>query len=297
MDEWVDRFLDHLRIERNRSDHTVKSYSEDLRAAREFWAETLKQSPPIDAISTSLVRAFLAHLHASGYKASSISRRLSALRSFFRYICRQGALERNPTDGLRGPKIGRSLPTFMASTQIETLLEAPPGDKPLGLRDRAILETAYAAGLRVSELVGLNLDDLDLQEGVIRVRGKGKRERVGLLGRHAIAAILRWLSVRQPDETAKREHQVALFLNKHGTRLSARSVGRMLEKYLKQAGLDPRISPHTLRHTFATHLMDRGADIRSVQELLGHASITTTQIYTHVSTDRLRKAYDEAGPR
>src|SRR5262249_2588755 len=176
------------------------------------------------------------------------------------------------------------------------LLEAPPADNPLGLRDRAILETLYSAGLRVGELTGLNRDDLDLDSGMLTVRGKGKRERLALLGRPALAALRDWLDA--PTALGPRaQTQSAVFLNKNGTRLSSRSVGRLLEKYLAQAGLDPRTSPHTLRHSFATHLLDAGADIRSVQELLGHRSLATTQIYTHVSTQRLRDSYHKAHPR
>lgn len=293
----IDRFLDHLRHERNASPHTVKSYAEDLFAMRDQWSSQLGRMPTIDEIDTRSIRALLAGWHEGGLAASSVGRRLSALRSFFRFACREEIIERNPTEGLRGPKTGRPLPHFLGVSQIETLLNAPPADDPMGLRDRALLETCYSAGLRVSELVGIDLADLDRDQGVVRVRGKGKKERLAILGTHAIRAIDRWLAVRKPARRPDNRPHEAVFLNKHGTRLSTRSVGRLIEKYLKIAGLDPRTSPHTLRHTFATHLLDRGADIRSVQELLGHASITTTQIYTHVTGERLRQAYDEAHQR
>lgn len=294
METWIDRFLEYMRIERNSSAHTVKGYAEDLFGARDFLKEQLGQLPAIEHLTTRMIRAWLAHLHESKYAASSISRRLSALRSFCRFLCRNGIFERNPTDGLRGPKGPKKLPKFMPNRQIETLLNAPSDQTPLGLRDRALLETCYAGGLRVSELVGINITDLDLDEGIVRIRGKGKRERLAPIGKFAVAAILRWLAVRKPAEPMPASSRDALFLNKNGTRLTTRSVGRLLEKYLQMAGLDPTISPHTLRHTFATHLLDRGADIRSVQELLGHSSISTTQIYTHITPERLKAEYDKA---
>ncbi|MCP4773652.1 MAG: tyrosine-type recombinase/integrase, partial [Planctomycetaceae bacterium] len=185
----------------------------------------------------------------------------------------------------------------LTGSEIGQLLSAPSKNEPLGLRDRAILETLYSAGLRVSELVGVNLDDLDLTDGLVRVRGKGKRERLAPLGSFAVRALRSWLKKRTPARGLSKEEASAVFLNKFGKRLTTRSVARMLEKYLKVTGLDLRTSPHTLRHSFATHLLDRGADIRSVQELLGHKSLVTTQIYTHVSTAGLRQAYERAHPR
>ncbi len=297
LENWIDRFLDFMKLEKNSSAHTVKSYAEDLFLARDFFTKQLGGAADVDTISSRTMRGFLAHLHENGYAPSSIARRLSALRSFFRYTSREGATEKNPAEGLRTPKAGRKLPHFLSNTQIETLLNSPAADSPMGLRDRALLETCYSAGLRVSELVGINLDDLDLEEGLVRIRGKGKKERVALLGKFATAAIYRWMAVRKPAEKTSAAHRNALFLNKHGTRLTVRSVARMLEKYLNLAGLDPRTSPHTLRHTFATHLVDRGADIRSVQELLGHSSINTTQIYTHLTPERLKATYDQAHRR
>lgn len=294
METWIDRFLEYMRIERNASEHTVKGYAEDLFGARDFLKAQLGQLPAIEQVTTRMIRAWLAHLHEQQYAASSVSRRLSAMRSFCRYLCRHSVFDRNPTDGLRGPKGPKKLPKFMPNRHIETLLNAPTDQTPLGLRDRALLETCYAGGLRVSELVGINISDLDLDEGIVRIRGKGKRERMAPIGKFAVAAIIRYMNVRKPAEPMPAASRDALFLNKLGTRLTTRSVGRLLEKYLAMAGLDPSISPHTLRHTFATHLLDRGADIRSVQELLGHSSISTTQIYTHITTDRLKAEYDKA---
>ncbi len=291
MEPWIDRFIDHLRIERHASAHTLKAYSEDLLAARNFLRD---RGEGLDALVSRNIRGFLAHLHESGYAASSIARRFSGLRSFCKFLLREGAIARNPTEGLRSPKQGRKLPHFLAGNQIDALLNAPPADVPAGLRDRAILETLYGGGLRVAELVALDLESVDFEEGLAVVRGKGKRERIAPIGKHAAAALVRWLNVRRPALNAKGTPCPAVFLNRRGTRLTTRSVGRMLEKRLQQAGLDPRTSPHTLRHTFATHLLERGADLRSVQELLGHASVATTQVYTHVTAERLREVYDRA---
>jgi integrase/recombinase XerC len=238
----------------------------------------------------------VAWLHEQGYAKTSMARHIAAVRSFCRFLCRQGVLEANPADGLRGPRQDKKLPHFLNEKDIARLLETPAADAPMGRRDRAILETLYSAGLRVAELTGLNVDDVDLDSGLATVRGKGKRERLALLGPQATAALKLWLTERDLVEP-QLPSQKGVFLNKRGTRLTTRSVGRLLEKYLALAGLDPRTSPHTLRHSFATHLLDRGADIRSVQELLGHRSLSTTQIYTHVTTHRLRESYQKAHPR
>ncbi|HEY1379377.1 MAG TPA: tyrosine recombinase XerC [Gemmataceae bacterium] len=288
-------YLRHLALERHASAHTVKSYREDLTQAVGFFQTQLPgQSPAPQRLTTRVLRAYLAWLSEQGYARTTVARRLAAVRSWLRYLCRQGVLARNPADGLRGPRQEKRLPHFLAATDV-TKLVAAPALTPLGARDRAILETLYSAGLRVSELVGLDLDDLDLDGGVLTVRGKGKKERLAILGREAADAVRAWLAERASLVAAKAT--VALFLNRFGRRLTARSVARMLAKYLTQTGLDPRTSPHTLRHTFATHLLDAGADIRSVQELLGHRSLGTTQVYTHVTTHRLHDAYRAAHPR
>jgi integrase/recombinase XerC len=296
MDEALAEFLRHLALEKNASAHTVKSYREDLTQALDFFRKRLgQQDPAPDRLTTRVLRAWLAWLHEQGYAKTTVARRVSAVRSWCRFLCRQGSLSANPADGLRGPRQDKKLPHFLGVEDVLRLLDAPPADAPLGLRDRAILETLYSAGLRVSELTGLNVEDVDLTEGLATVRGKGRKERLALLGPASLAALRRWLGAR-PAVIGAREPE-ALFLNKSGTRLTSRSVGRLLEKYLKRAGLDPRTSPHTLRHSFATHLLDNGADIRSVQELLGHRSLSTTQIYTHVTTHRLQESYEKAHPR
>jgi integrase/recombinase XerC len=299
MEEALAEFLRHLALEKNSSAHTVKSYREDLTQALEFFRSRLPSGSLEPAqLTTRLLRAYTVWLHDQGYAKATIARRIAAVRSWCRFLCRQGTLTVNPAEGLRSPRQDKKLPHFLSEDALLQLLEAPPADTPLGLRDRAILETLYSAGLRVSELTGLNISELDLDSGLATVRGKGKRERLALLGPQALAAIRRWLEGRGAVLGGRRSKGPdALFLNKNGTRLTSRSVGRLLEKYLAQAGLDPRTSPHSLRHSFATHLLDRGADIRSVQELLGHRSLGTTQIYTHVTTHRLRESYDKAHPR
>ena len=298
MEEALAEFLRHLALERNASAHTVKSYREDLTQAIEFFRTRLAdKSPRPQQMTTRLLRAHLAWLSEQGYARSTIGRRLAAVRSWCRFLCRQGTLSANPALGLRGPRQDKKLPHFVSREDMARLLETPPAGTPLGLRDRAILETLYSAGLRVSELTGLDVADVDLAEGLATVRGKGKRERLALLGPQAVEALEAWLPRRTALAGPRAATQPALFLNRHGTRLTSRSVGRLLEKYLAAAGLDPRTSPHTLRHSFATHLLDAGADIRSVQELLGHRSLATTQIYTHVSTQRLRDSYHKAHPR
>jgi integrase/recombinase XerC len=298
MEEALADFLRHLALEKNASAHTVKSYREDLTQALSFFKGRLGGTAPrAEQVSTRVLRAYLAWLHEEGYSRSTIARRLAAVRTWLRYLCRAGVLHSSPADGLRGPRQDKKLPHFLSREDVGRLLEAPPADTPLGVRDRALLETLYSAGLRVSELTGLDLPDVDLDDGLATVRGKGKRERLALLGPQAVAAVREWLPQREVLAGPRAGRQPALFLNKNGTRLSSRSVGRLLEKYLAQASLDPRTSPHTLRHSFATHLLDAGADIRSVQELLGHRSLGTTQIYTHVSTQRLRDSYHKAHPR
>jgi integrase/recombinase XerC len=289
------RFLRYLQVERNASELTVKSYREDLTALMEFLRGRADPLPRPDQITPLDLRQYVAALHQAGYAKSSVARHLATLRSFFRFARREGLCEQNPAKPLRNPRPDRKLPHFLSTAEIARLLQAPPADAPMGLRDRAMLETTYSAGLRVSELVAINDEDLDLEGGLVRVRGKGRRERLAPLGRWAVRANSRWMRVRPQPRTPRREHP--LYLNRFGNRLTTRSVARMLEKYLRQTGLDRRTSPHTLRHSFATHLLDRGADIRSVQELLGHKSLITTQIYTHVSTAGLRAVYDRAHPR
>jgi integrase/recombinase XerC len=290
-------FLHHLTVERNASPNTLRSYEDDLAQFCQFLGESLGVDPaeadPTGA-DVKRLRRYAAWLGGRGYAASTVARRLASLRSFYRYQRRQGAVSGDPASGLRNPKQPKRLPRLLGVDDVLRILESVTTDTPLGVRDRAMFETLYGGGLRVSELVGLNLDDVDHEQGLVRVQGKGRRERLSPVGGVAVGWIERNRSVREP----KRPGEPALFLNRFGTRLSARSVGRLLEDHLKGLGLDPATaSPHTFRHSFATHLLDRGADLRSVQEMLGHRSLSTTQIYTHVTQERLKKIYGDAHPR
>ncbi len=293
----IERFLNYLRVERNAADMTIKSYREDLVSLEGYLTELAGRPVRVSEVTPLDLRAYVAALHEADFARSSISRRLASLRSLFRFAQREGLVQSNPAKPLRNPRRERKLPHFLSTDEVATLLEAPSRRTHLGLRDRAILETMYSAGLRVSELVGMNDGDLDLQRGLVRVRGKGKRERLAPLGRYAVEALRRWLAKRELADDERQGEGAPVFVNKFGRRLTTRSVARMIEQLLLKTGLDLRTSPHTLRHSFATHLLDAGADIRSVQELLGHKSLVTTQIYTHISTASLREAYEKAHPR
>jgi len=292
----IDGFLRYLKIERNSSELTLKSYSEDFGSLLDYFRDRVGEVADPGQIHIAQLRGYIAYLHECDYARTTIARRLASLRSFFRYCQREGLVTSNPAKALRTPRIGRKLPHFLTADQITKLLESPPANQAEGLRDRAMLETLYSGGLRVAELVGLNVGDWDQDANIVRVFGKGKKERIAPIGRHAAKALYRWIEVRVEAPDAGAADQDAMFLNRFGTRLTTRSIGRMLEKYLKLTGLDQLTTPHTLRHSFATHLLDGGADLRAVQELLGHKSLTTTQIYTHVSTKRLRETYEHAHP-
>jgi integrase/recombinase XerC len=293
----IERFLRYLRVERNASTHTVKSYREDLTILADYFSQALGRPVTPGELTPVELRGFVAAMHDAGYAKTSVSRRLACLRSFFRFAQREGLVSVNPAKPLRNPRPDRKLPHFLTTEEIGRLLETPVATDRMGLRDRAILETMYSGGLRVSETVGLNDEDLDWSGGVVRVRGKGKRERLAPVGSFAAKALRRWLDARKLAAQTPKNGAAPVFTNKFGTRLTTRSVARMLDQQILKAGLDSRTSPHTLRHSFATHLLDRGADIRTVQELLGHKSLVTTQIYTHVSTAGLREIYEQAHPR
>jgi site-specific recombinase XerD len=236
------------------------------------------------------VRKYLAVLKEKNLKSRSIARKLSALRSFFRFLTREGFIKANPVASIVSPKLDKHLPQFLTEDEAGRLIESSIPKNNSGLRDRAILETFYSTGIRISELVGLNLDDVDFISGIVKVRGKGKKERLVPIGDHAINAIRAYLDKR------KKQSQ-ALFLNPSLSRISDRGVRYIFKKYIRAAGIRQGVSPHTLRHSFATHLLNRGADLRTVQELLGHANLGTTQIYTHLTTERLKNVYDKAHPR
>ncbi len=291
------QFLRYLQGERGASEHTIKSYREDLAMLSDYLADDDGKTPAPAAVTPQDLRSYVSAMHEAGYAKSSIARRLASARSFFRFGQREGWIATNPATPIRNPRKSHKLPHYLSTDDIGRLLAAPPATGAMGLRDRALLETVYSAGLRVSELVGLNDGDLDLTQGIARVRGKGKKERLAPIGSFASKALKAWLAARQLSPKVPVGRTAPVFTNRFGTRLTTRSVARMLEKYLAETGLDNRTSPHTLRHSFATHLLDRGADIRSVQELLGHKSLVTTQIYTHVSAASLRAAYEQAHPR
>ncbi len=308
----IERFVDYLRFERHFSPYTARCYGADLRQFAEHLASTLPENAEAQAMlderiaeaDAMVVRGFLASLQSHGYSPATTARKIATLRSFYKWAHGRDIVAANPMMLIRTPKQAKRLPKAIGVEDVERLLAAPAQNETLGARDRAILETLYSTGIRVSELAQLNRADLDLAGQTLHVRGKGRKQRIVPLGSHALGAIKHYLTLLEPDDRFRALRQratvdpnVPLFVNKNGGRLSARSVRRKLDKYLKEAGLDPAISPHTLRHSFATHLLDNGADLRSVQELLGHQSLSTTQIYTHLSTMRLREAYDQAHPR
>ena len=292
--EQVDEYLLHLSATRGASQHTLRSYRGDLRGLLEH----LERAEIDDAanVTPRTLRGYLADLDDRGLARASIQRKLSAARSFFKQLQREGHLEVDPTSGLRQARSRRPLPGSLSVEEIESLLEAPDTQTSAGRRDRALLELCYSAGTRAAEVVGINRGDLDFQREVVRVRGKGRKERLAPLGSHAAAALRSYLNdPARPLPAPTDQH--AVFLNQRGGRLTTRSLGRIVETAVLRAGLVRRATPHTLRHSFATHLLNAGADLRSVQELLGHAHLVTTQIYTHVSIEHLRKIYERAHPR
>lgn len=291
-----DAFLHHIEAVKGASAHTVKAYAEDLGQFIEY-AET-QGVTDIHAVSPPLLRDYLVHLQALNLARASRARKTATLRSFFAYLTKQSLLPRSPAAGLRSLKAERRLPKFLRSDEIESLLAAPDAATPLGLRDRALLETLYASGMRAGELVMLSLADVDYDEGIIRVIGKGDKERMTLLGRQAIFALQRYVRKGRPELILNAGGDCgALFVNRYGGRLSDRGVRKLFDRYCAAASTHLKITPHVLRHTFATHLLSNGADLRLIQELLGHASVATTQMYTHVTTERLQEVYEKAHPR
>jgi integrase/recombinase XerC len=308
----VRQFLDYLKFEKHFSDYTVKSYGADLIQFGQFLAGEIGHAnanqaagavtpEQLDEKQTKCepltVREFLAYLYAQNYTKSTTARKLATLRSFYKFLIRRGVVGVNPLSTIRTPKQEKRLPKCLDLEQVQKLLDAPDDTELLGARDKAMLEVLYSSGIRVSELVELEMSDLDLNEGILRVKGKGRKDRLTPIGSQAIKALQRYFELRSADPKLSSQTLSRVFLNKHGEALSTRSVRRKLDKYLVEAGLDPGISPHTLRHSFATHLLNNGADLRSVQELLGHQSLSTTQIYTHLTTSRVKQVYDQAHPR
>jgi len=299
----IDGFASYLADERRFSPRTVRAYRTDLARFVVFWQEEFGEEKASSArlarVDSLAVRSYLAALHRAGLKNRSIARHLSTLRSFFRWACREGHLEKSPAAGLVSPRVPRSLPRAMTVADTESLLDASEADS-VPERERALFELLYAAGLRVSEAAGLDVEDLDLSSRLVRVLGKGSKQRIVPFGEQAEDALRAWLPVRaalrQPAGADDEDGQ-PLFVNRRGGRLTTRSMARLLKKRLRAAGLPADISPHALRHTFATHLLEAGADLRAIQELLGHASLSTTQKYTHLDAARLAEVYRAAHPK
>lgn len=289
MQRYIDKFMNYLRVEKNVSVHTITNYSIDLDVFKDFLGD--KEIETVDHLA---LRRFLAELRAKNYAKRTVARKLASLRSFFRFLFREGHIKKNPITAILTPKLDKKLPVFLDIAKIDRLLLAPTDKDLPGLRDRALLETLYSTGIRVSELVGLDLRDVDFISGVIKVLGKGSKERIAPIGERALIAIRKYVDKKSGDKIKDKD---AVFLNKSGARLTDRSVRRIVDKHVKTCSIAEKISPHSLRHSFATHLLDRGADLRSVQELLGHMNLSTTQIYTHVTMERLKSVYDKAHPR
>lgn len=302
----IQRFVDHLNGEKGSSAHTVRAYLADLdqfcdyvRSGPQAFSRAPEERPPADLNSLrradrNHVRGFLAHVQSSGGSPRTSARKLASIRAAYRFFTRSGELSENPTQAVRSPKLGRDLPDVLTIPEVTALLEAPDQSDPLGVRDRAVLETLYSSGVRAAELAGLRIQDVDVEEGAMTVLGKRNKERIAYLGSYARESLRAYLGVRR--ELGNPGHD-RLFVNFRGGPLTTRSVQRIVEHYVRQVLPGRReISPHTLRHTFATHMLNSGADLRVVQELLGHESLSTTQIYTHVSIDRLKQVYRESHP-
>jgi len=292
MQEIFNRYINYLEAEKRVSPYTVRNYATDLLDFFQFLGT--KGISSLNEVDRHVVRDYLAHLMGLGRVKASIARKLSAIRSFYRYLLREEMVSTSPVANTSSPKLDKRLPSFLTTEEIERLLKAPDLSKPVGQRDRALLELLYASGLRVSELASLNLEQVDLGTREIRVRGKGAKERIVLMGRPAAEALSAYLS--QTKELREKKKNRALFLNRYGERITERMVQKILEDYTRLAGIGKKVHPHMLRHTFATHLLDGGADLRVVQELLGHANLSSTQIYTHVTKSQAKKIYLSAHP-
>lgn len=304
MQKYIDDFLKHLRYERNASEHTLRNYASDLMQFYDHVAPPgengNRRNVDLHSIDNLTIREYMSALYEKKKKKSSIHRKIAALRTFFRFLCREGILEVNPAKLVASPRIERKLPNHLTIEQMVQFIETPETESVLGKRDRAIMELLYASGIRVSELVGLNMTDIDFTNMTVRVKGKGRKVRIVPFGEHARKAIQSYLSVRGElliEADQEKVDPMAVFLNYQGTRITTRSVGRMIDKYVKICSEVHHISPHSLRHSFATHLLDAGADLRTIQELLGHARLSTTQQYTHVSLDKLMEVYDKSHPK
>ena len=305
MEQLLTQFLEHLRYERNLSEHTLRNYQSDLEQFLDYLAPAdrrtgKRKQPDITDIDHITIREWLANLHSAHKQKSSVARKLAALRTFFQFLVREGMLDINPAKLVSTPRLEKKLPKHLSIEEAIKFIEAPNIETDLGKRDRAMLELMYATGVRVAELTKLNLGHIDFKNRLIRVTGKRRKERIIPFGEPAGEALKKYLDVRDgfldAAPVSSREPE-ALFLNYQGTRITTRSVGRMVDKYIRECAGRYDISPHALRHSFATHLLDSGADLRDIQELLGHARLSSTQIYTHVSMEKLIQVYDKAHPK
>jgi len=289
MQRYIEKFINYLKIEKNASPHTITNYAIDLKAFSLFLGS--KDLNDIDRLG---LRKFLADLRSKNYSKRTIARKLASLRTFFKFLYREGLVKSNPMTAVITPKLDKSLPNILDVDKVLRLIQSPDETTIAGLRDRAIFETLYSTGIRVSELKGLDIDDVDFISGVIKVLGKGSKERIVPIGEAALKALKAYIEKRSAGPV---KDKMAVFLNKSGRRLTDGNVRSVVDKHIRTLSIAGKVSPHSLRHSFATHLLDRGADLRCVQELLGHMNLSTTQIYTHVSTERLKSVYDKAHPR
>lgn len=294
--ELINQFLDYLKVVKNASEHTLRNYALDLQGFKKY----LTPATALDQVDKKKVRHYLAHLHARKAAKRTILRRIGTLRSFFHYLKREKKIQINPMEEIESPKLEKKLPTFLSYAQVERLFEQPDLQSYLGLRDRCIMELFYSSGLRVSELVGLNRQDFNRENGMLHIRGKGKKERKVPITKNAAQWIAQYLEHPQrmldSKEQQSQKDAEAVFLNKWGKRITVRSVDRNFEYYLLQSGLAASITPHTIRHTIATHWLEKGMDLKTIQLLLGHSSLATTTIYTQVSTSLKTKIYNETHP-
>ncbi len=304
MENAIRDFGTHIDVERNLSPHTKRNYLNDLRQFQDFLLSNnisvkKKGNERLVHIDQMTIRAFLAYLYRQKVKKVTISRKIASLRAFFKYLLREGKVKNNPAEMVQLPKIDKYLPTFLSVDEVFSLIGTEFKSDVFGLRDKAIIELFYSSGIRVGELAGLNVDDIDWASSLAKIRGKGKKERIVPVGGPALEALK--IYIKKRDELRKRnlatDIDAPLFLNRFGTRITTRSIGRLLDKYVLLSGINRKIGPHALRHTFATHLMDEGADMRVIQELLGHESLSTTQKYTSMSVSKLLEVYDNAHPK
>ncbi len=299
MKKLINDFAIYLKNNRNYSKHTILAYENDLLQYYQYLLSS-RRHESIDEINHFAIRKYIVHLKENNLARKSIARKVSTIRSFFKYLLKERIISSNPALNLVTPKIDKKLPCFLYIQEINKLIESTESGKPQGKRDKTILELLYGTGMRVSEMVNLDMNDIDLEERTLRVFGKGSKERILPLSNPCMKALDDYMSIRKKNylkKYPKTNNNKALLLNRFGGRLTARSICRIINKYMKISGLNKKISPHVLRHTFASHLLGGGADLRSVQELLGHESLSTTQIYTHITKERLKSVYQKTHPR